>query len=146
MGDNINNSFLHNTGLTEHNSFPHLLQNMSTDLENEINMIEHSKYYSDSDFIQMYGETTSEISILNLNCGSLNAKFDKLKMFLATVDSQSDITCITLQETWCSEFTDMSQFILPGYTLITKFKCSDTLKDTSCMKPLIFKKYLAHRA
>ena len=53
-------------------------------------MIEYSKYYSDSDFIQMYRETTSEISILNLNCGSLNAKFDKLKMFLATVDSQSN--------------------------------------------------------
>ena len=39
-----------------------------------------------------------------------------------TVDRHSRISCITLQETWCDESTDMTEFILPSYTMITKFK------------------------
>ena len=121
----MNCSFINNTGLTEHNSFPHLLQTISADMENETNMIEHSKYYSDMEFMNMYQPNMSEITILNLNCGSLNAKFDQLKLFLATVDPMSHVTCITLQETWCNEFTDMTQFNIAGYTMITKFKCTE---------------------
>ena len=121
----MNCSFINNTGLTEHNSFPHLLQTISADMENETNMIEHSKYYSDMEFMNMYQPNMSEITILNLNCGSLNAKFDQLKLFLATVDPMSHVTCITLQETWCNEFTDMTQFNITGYTMITKFKCTE---------------------
>ena len=113
---------MNNTGLNINNSFTHLLQNISTDLENETDLIEYSKYYSEANFIEMYNETASEISILNLNCGSLNAKFDKLKLFLHSVDPSSKITCITLQETWCSDSTDLSQFIIPGYTMISKAK------------------------
>ena len=41
---------------------------------------------------------------------------------LATVDRHSKISCITLQETWCDESNDMTKFVLPGYTMITKFK------------------------
>ena len=122
MGENISNSFMNNTGLNITNSFTHLIQHISTDLENETDLIEHSKYYSETKFIEMYNETSSEISILNLNCGSLNAKYDKLKIFLNIVDPHSQITCITLQETWCNDSTDLSQFIIPGYTMISKPK------------------------
>ena len=59
-----------------------------------------------------------EISILNLNCQKLSAKFDKLKLFLAQVDTQSQITCITIQETWFDEHTDQDLYCIPGYTLI----------------------------
>ena len=67
-------------------------------MENEIDLIEHSRYYSNTDFMDMHRKTNSEISILNLNCGSLNAKIDNLKMFLDTIDNDSKITCITLQD------------------------------------------------
>ena len=59
---------------------------------------------------------------MNLNCCSLNARIDALKILLATVDRHSRISCITLQETWCDESTDMTKCILPGYTMITQFK------------------------
>ena len=56
--------------------------------------------------------THNEITIMNLNCCSLNARIDALKICLATVDRHSRISCITLQETWCDESTDMTKCIL----------------------------------
>ena len=44
---------------------------------------------------------------------------------LTTVDTHSRISCITLQETWCDESTDMTKCILPDYTMITKFKITE---------------------
>ena len=122
MANNMNSDFIENTGLNKHNSFPHLIQSISPNLEKELDLYEHSKYYSDAEFINMFNETHNEITIMNLNCCSLNARIDALKIFLATVDRHSRISCITLQETWCDESTDMTKFILPGYTMITKFK------------------------
>ena len=121
MAQWITNAFIESTDLNENNSLPHLIQSISPDLENEINFIEHSKYYSDTDFINMYRETKSEITILNLNCCSLNARIDMLKIFLATIDEYTRISCITLQETWCDDSSDMSKFILPGYTMVVYF-------------------------
>ena len=121
MAAHTNNSFLTNTGLNEHNSFTHLLQSISTNLENEIDLIDQSMYYSETDFVNLYQQTNREISILNLNCQCLNAKIDKLKMFLSVIDVNSQITCITLQESWCGDTTDMSGMSIPGYTMITKY-------------------------
>ena len=70
----------------------------------------------------MFKEIRNEITIMNLNYYSLNTRIDALKICLATVDRHSRISCITLQETWCDESTDMKKFILPGYTMITQFK------------------------
>ena len=40
-------SFMHNTGLNEKNSFPHLLDAIGPFVENESDLIEQSKYYDD---------------------------------------------------------------------------------------------------
>ena len=44
------NSFIHNTGLNEENSLSHLIDAISPDSENESTLIEHSKYYGDTEF------------------------------------------------------------------------------------------------
>ena len=77
--------FIENTGLNN-DSFPHLFQSISLNLENELDLYEHSKYYSDAEFINMFNETHNKITIMNLNCCSFNARIDALKIYLATVD------------------------------------------------------------
>ena len=49
---------------------------------------------------------------------SINAKFDKLKLFLADVNIECPISVICIQESWAHENVDMSQFLLPNYSLI----------------------------
>ena len=45
MANNMNSYFIENTGLNKHNSFPHLIQSISPNLEKELDLYEHSKYY-----------------------------------------------------------------------------------------------------
>ena len=56
--------------------------------------------------------------MLSLNCQSINAKFDKLKLLLADVNIECPISVICIQESWAHENVDMSQFLLPNYSLI----------------------------
>ena len=52
MADSIcANPFIFNEGLTEENSFTHLIKSISPDTENEIKLIEHSNYYTDDEFV-----------------------------------------------------------------------------------------------
>ena len=68
-----------------------------------------------------------KFSILSTNIQSINAKFDKLEIFvelLNTMDFKFNI--IFLQETWKSNNDGLSQFSLHGYDLIAQGKnCSD---------------------
>ena len=87
MANMHTNSFIHNIGLNEENSLSHLLDQISPEIENETNLLEHSKYYNDVDFKRvLHNASSSKISMLSLNCQSINAKFDKLKMFLDDVN------------------------------------------------------------
>ena len=60
------------------------------------------------------------LRILNLNCGGLSAKFDKLKLFLSSCNNNtSPISVITLQETHIrSSSSDTSMLENPDYSLI----------------------------
>ena len=108
-------SFIHNTGLTEENSLVHLLDAISPQEENEADIIEHSKYYDDKDFINALQSYNSKISMLSLNCQSISAKFDKMKLFLDDVNNQNPISIICIQETWGHEGIQMNYFSLPNY-------------------------------
>ena len=112
------NSFIHNAGLTEENSLVHLLDAISPQEENEADIIEHSKYYDDIDFNNALQSYNSKISMLSLNCESISAKFDKLKLFLDDVNNQNPISIICIQETWGHEGIQMNYFSLPNYRLI----------------------------
>ena len=112
------NSFIHNTGLTKENSLVHLLHAISPQEENEADIIEHSKYYDDKDFNNALQSYDSKISMLSLNCQSISAKFDKLKLFIDDVNNQNPISIICIQETWGHEGIQMNYFSLPNYRLI----------------------------
>ena len=53
-----------------------------SELENETNMINHSRYCTDVKINNMLDCFSSEISILNINCRSFNEHFDKLKLYM----------------------------------------------------------------
>ena len=50
MANAYTNLFIHNIGLNEENSLSHLLERISSEIENETDLIKHSKYYNDVDF------------------------------------------------------------------------------------------------
>ena len=114
MANAYTNPFIHNIGLNEENSLSHLLDHISPEIENETTLIEHSKYYNDVEFKNVLQNTNSKISMLSLNCQSINAKFDKIKLFLADVNIECPISVICIQESWAHENVDMSQFLLPN--------------------------------
>ena len=87
-------------------------------MENEAVLIEHSKYFDDLEFRTILQNQNSKLSILGLNCQSINAKFDKLKMFIDYVNDQCPISVICIQESWGHEGIDMSYFSLPNYKMI----------------------------
>ena len=119
MAVNLNRQFMNNTGLDRNNCLTNLLNSISPSTENETDIINHSKYYDSASFKNVLNGYNTELGILNLNCRSLNANFDKLKLFLADVDTRSQITCITLQETWQKENDSVDFYVIPGYTLIS---------------------------
>ena len=116
----LNNQFIDDTGLNEENSLTHLLDTISPDVENEAVLIEHSKYFDDLEFRTILQNQNSKLSILGLNCQSINAKFDKLKMFIDYVNDQCPISVICIQESWGHEGIDMSYFSLPNYKMINQ--------------------------
>ena len=93
---------------------------MSPDSENESILIEHSSYYGDAEFEHALQQYNSKISILSINCQSLNAKFDKLKLFLDDINTKNQISVICVQETWNHEGTDTNCFSLPNYRPISR--------------------------
>ena len=60
----------------------------------------------------------NRLCILSLNCQSINAKYEKLKLFLDDVNTQNPIYVICIQESWAHEEMDIQYFSLPSYTLI----------------------------
>ncbi len=112
--------FLNNRNISESNSLVDLMQSRDVNYDNEVNLLDHSNYYNDTDFRNTLEHINGTLRILNLNCAGLNAKFIKLKIFLAEYNNISQpISVITLQETHIHVNTDINQFNLPDYTMIS---------------------------
>ena len=95
------------------------MQNISPDCNEEVNYIDHSIYYNDQDYKECIARSKGALRILNLNCGGLNAKFDRLKFFLAECNNDLfPLHVITLQETHIKSNSDIQYYELPGYILI----------------------------
>ena len=118
----IDREFLCNRNINEANSLPDLMHSLNPDSENEINLFEHSLYYNDQEFKSCMTRGNCELRMLNLNVGGLNAKFDKLKLFLAECNNDaSPLSVITLQETHLTPEIDVNYFQLPGYNMVNDF-------------------------
>ena len=74
---NTNRNFINNVDLDEQFSFPHLLETMNPESEEEANLIEDSEYFNNDELQATFRTNSQKLSILNLNCQSINAKFDK---------------------------------------------------------------------
>ena len=99
MANNIND-FLDNVRLNAVNSLTHLLNTSNSD---ELNVIQHSPYFSDDDLLQSSIHTNNFLSILSLNCQGLHAKFDYIKLLIEKfAASNCHLKVLCLQESWFS--------------------------------------------
>ena len=114
---NDNNHFVDDMQLNTTNSFTHLLDSENTD---ELNVIRHSPYTSADELIESRLSSKNGLSILSLNCQSLRAKFDYIRLLIDKfANSNCPLQVICLQETWFSSETDLSLYMIPGYHLIS---------------------------
>ena len=114
-----NRDFIENRNISEDNCFLELMQIMDANFENEISLVEHSPYYIDDDFRSTVDRVSGSLRILNLNCGGLNAKLDKLKIFLAECNNNfRPISVIALQETHLTNDSDIYSFQLSDYNFV----------------------------
>ena len=98
----------------------HLLDVISPDEEDEAILLEHSKYFDDLSFKNTLCKQNGKISILSLNCQSINAKFDKLNFFIDYINDHIPISVICIQESWGHEEIDMRLFTLPNYKMVNQ--------------------------
>ena len=63
----------------------HLLDAINPNEEDEAILLKHSKYFDDLSFKNILCNQSSKIYIFILNCQSVNAKFDRLKIFIGYI-------------------------------------------------------------
>ena len=111
------NRFMDNVNLGPENSLTHLLD---TDHNEQLNCIKHSSYYEADEFIESIATQQNGFLYMSLNCYSLNAKFTYVKLLIEKFKNKNcPIQALALQETWCSNATDLSLYNIPGYQMIS---------------------------
>ena len=86
---NTNYDFIHNTGLSKDNSLVHLIDSLNENMEEEISMIEHSRYYEDVGFARITN-SPRKLSMINLN----------LSMFKCQIRGASSFYIGNLSQLW----------------------------------------------
>ena len=70
----------------------------------EPGIMQHSSYNDDDSLTNLFEAKADALSILSLNCQSLNAKIDQINIKLQQLKSNGhEFSAICLQETWLSE-------------------------------------------
>ena len=88
---------------------------------NEI--IKHSPYYNDHNLNNLFLKKGNIFNILSLNSQSINAKFDQINIKLQELKNNGyEFSAICLQETWLTDNSDTSHFMINGYSLISQGK------------------------
>ena len=86
---------------------------------NEPVLLDISPYYENDSFVHLANSNQDKFIILSLNCQSLNAKFNELRLYVELyAENLCSPTVICLQETWLHENSDISLLQLPGYQLV----------------------------
>ena len=63
---------------------------------------------------------TNGFGILSLNCQSLHAKFDYIRLLVDKFAANNcPLQVLCLQESWFSSDTDLSPYRIPGYHMIS---------------------------
>ena len=82
-------------------------------------LFKESNYFDNDYAVEFLKEKSNVFSIISLNCQSLNAKIDQLRLYLSSFDS-FQFSAIALQETWLTSDADVSLLQINGYTLISR--------------------------
>ena len=94
------NAFVDNVHLNISNSFTHILDAENND---ELNSIRCSPYSSDDLVIQSRENCEYGLSIVSLNCQSLHAKFDYIRLLIDKfANNNCALQVLCLQESWFS--------------------------------------------
>ena len=113
------NSFINGIGLTEANSLIHLLNNVDTDDDNELHLINHSAYYGENEFSKLLSSKAG-MSIISGNIQSISANFDEFSSFVDRVNTYNPISAILLQECWIDDnaIDSLALFNLKEYNMV----------------------------
>ena len=96
MANDIND-FVDNMDLNMSNSFTHMLDTENSD---ELSVIRCSPYITDDLLPQCMGNCIYGLNILSLNCQSLNAKFDYIRLLIDKfMQKDCPLQAICLEET-----------------------------------------------
>ena len=124
----IEEHILRHFGGFEQNSLLHLLnEEHSHDLEQGmLDVLQLSPYTDEYSLTSVIKFKQHDFKIISLNCQSLSAKIDNLKILIHNLDNQQVyIDAICLQESWLSDLSDLSLLHVEGYQLISMAKhCS----------------------
>ena len=67
MANSNKNAFINNADLTEETSLTYLLDEIAPNIENETQLIDHSKYYKDNRFSDVLKHFNNKLSMMSLN-------------------------------------------------------------------------------
>ena len=120
------NSILNQYGGPENNSLLHILRSDEENSDEEPVVFEHSRYVDLESLVEEFEINKNIFKVMSLNCQSLTAKIDQLKIYIETLKEKGcEFDAICLQETWIHESIDIDMFHLDGYHFIHKIKsCS----------------------
>ena len=92
-----------------------------SDTNDEPQFVQNSNYFDDTSLVKKLSTKTNSFNVLSLNCQSINAKIDQLKIKLKQWKNLNcKFSVICLQETWLSDNSDTSLIQIDNYTLISK--------------------------
>ena len=111
---------LENVGGLHSHSLAHV---DNTDDAEELNIIKHSPYFDQENFITILKEKNENFTVLSLNIQSINAKFDQLKILLHLIqENNCHISAISLQETWLRDDSNNALISIENYNFISQGK------------------------
>ena len=118
-----NESMLENYGGLHINSLNHILSSTNDEAPE---VIQTANYYDQESLAGVFITNINSFNIFSLNCQSINAKIDEIKIKIKQMESvNSTFDAICLQESWLSNNADLSLFKLDNYNIISKVKtCS----------------------
>ena len=98
-----------------------------SDTNDEPQFVQNSNYFDDTSLVKKLSTKPNSFNVLSLNCHSINAKIDQLKIKLKQWKNLNcEFSVICLQETWLSDNSDTSLIQIDNYTLISKGKTCST--------------------
>ena len=108
-------SMLRCHGGVGHTNIMHILNNEQTRL-GDVDIINQLHYLVEENINMGLNIKKNDFTIISLNCQSVSAKFDNLKIFFVNLDK---LSAVCLQESWLSTVSDTSLYQLEGYNLIS---------------------------